>query len=167
VKRYIAKHVGCRMADNGYLPSSNMIAFLNEKNYNRDLKIIFQLKPYHFGPINDPIDMIYLGPSNPINYSIFPSNDCVTSFSGWYTCANITWNYLHEKAVRLWPKTSKILNLFITDYNKMEPFTANINIDTPVKDIAPVLERFEYFPFVTEHKDIEHYTFMKNYKVNY
>ena len=167
VKRYIGKHVGCRMAENGLLPSSGLIWYLNGGNYNMDLKIVFQLKPYQFGDEDNPIDMIYLGPANPINYSVFDAKGLVTSFCGWYTCANITWNYLHEKAIRRWPRNSKEINLYMTDYSKMVDFSFEVNLNSTIRDVAFGLEELEYYPFKGESKDIEHYTFMKKIKVNY
>jgi hypothetical protein len=119
VKRYIGKHVGCRMAESGLLPSKNLIAFLNSENENNDLKIVFQIKPYFFGQIENPVDLIFLGPANPINNSILKFKNFATSFSGWYSVANLTWNYLHESGISRKKEISQYLDIQVVDHEQM------------------------------------------------
>lgn len=162
VKRYIGKHVGCRMAEVGLLPSKNLIAFLNSENENNDLKIVFQIKPYFFGQIENPVDLIFLGPANPINNSMMKLKDLVTSFSGWYSIANLTWNYLHEIGISKKTEISQYLDIQVVDYEQMGGVKFTIREDTIMKDLSQILDELEYHPFRGKNKNIEHYIYMKS-----
>ncbi|AEI46818.1 hypothetical protein [Runella slithyformis] len=169
VKRYIGKHVGCRLAENGLLPSKNLIGFLNNENENHDLKILFQLKLYSFGQLHDSIDSIFLGPANPINNSIFKLKDLVTSFSGWYSIANLTWNYLHEIGISKGSANTKLINLQVVDYTGLDGISFQIEEDSLMKSWSQMLDKLEYHPFNGEERqrDIEHYRFLKNVKIEH
>lgn len=162
VKRYIGKHIGCRMAENGLLPSSNLIDFLNDEDINLDLKIIFQLKPYFIGQTNKRIESIFMGPANPINHSEIKFKNLVTSFCGWYTIANFTWNYLHEKGISKTAETSKVIDLHVVDYENCGEMKFTLNEKTLMKDWSLLLEKLEYFPFRGSDRDLMHYQFIKN-----
>lgn len=161
VKRYIGKHVGCRMAEIGLMPSKNLIEFLNTKNENNDLKIVFQIKSYFFGQIEDPIDLIFLGPANPINNSMFKWKNLVTSLSGWYSIANLTWNYLHEIGISKGAEISQQIDIQVVDYEQMDEVKFTIREDTIMKDLSQILDELEYHPFRGKDKNMEHYKYMK------
>lgn len=167
VKRYIGKHVGCKLAENGLLPSKDLIGFLNNENKNHDLKILFQLKLYSFGQFDDPIDSIFLGPANLINNSIFKLKDLVTSFSGWYSIANLTWNYLHEIGISKGSANTKLINLQVVDYTGLDGTSFQIEEETLMKSWSQMLDKLEYHPFNGEERDIEHYLFLKNAKIEH
>ena len=167
VKRYIGKHVGCRMAEIGLLPSKNLIKFLNSESENNDLKIVFQIKPYFFGKIDDPIDFIFLGPANPINNSPFKLKNLVTSFSGWYSIANLTWNYLHEIGISKGAEVSQYIDIQVVDYDQISEVEFIIREDTMMKDVSQILDELEYHPFKGKGKNIEHYKYMKSIMPNH
>lgn len=166
VERYIGKHVGCRLAEMGLLPTQNLISFLDQSTDNHDLKVSFQIKPYFISEISEQIDSIFLGPANPINNSLIKAKNLVTSLSGWYTCANFTWNYLHEGSIVKGRKIKKILNLDVVDYSKLENTSFSINENTLMNDWSKILDRLEYFPYENGDKALEHYRYVKNFKLN-
>ena len=166
VERYIGKHLGCRLAEIGFIPTENLIAFLDETTENNDLKISFQIKPYFVGKADDPIDSIFMGPANPINSSMIKAKDLVTSLSGWYTIANFTWNYLHEHKISKRRKINKVLKIDLVDYSGMEGISFPLNEETFISDWSKILDKLEYYPFENGSKDIEHYRYIKNAKLN-
>lgn len=166
VKRYIGKHIGCRMSEIGLLPSRNLIAFLNGEEHNFDLKIFFQLKPYFIGEINEPIDSIFMGPASPINNSIFKFKNLVTSFCGWYTFANFSWNYLHEDSISKNTKLCKIIHLEFVDYKNLEGEIFSLNEDLLMSDWSNILDKLEYYPFNHGDKNIDYYNYVKNIVTN-
>jgi hypothetical protein len=164
VKRYIGKHVGCRMAELGFLPSKNLISFLNGVEENKDLKIVFQIKPYQLGAKDDPIDSIFIGPGYPINNSVFKFKNLVTSFSGWYSIANFTWNYLHEKNISRNTIDSRIINIDLVNYEGLDGHAFTLKEETLINDWSNILDKLEYYPFSNGDRDMEHYSFMKKVK---
>ncbi|MFT6320064.1 MAG: hypothetical protein ACJAT4_000986 [Granulosicoccus sp.] len=163
VYRYIAKHIGCRIAELGFLPSGDIIDFLNGEPNCDDLKLVFQLKPYQFGKIEDPIECIFIGPLIPINSSPFKVKDVITSFSGWYTFVNFTWNYLHEPGIGNINKFEEKMRLDIVDYQSTKILKINLKEETLERDWAFGLEKIEYYPFVGENRDLDYYDYMKKY----
>lgn len=166
VERYIGKHLGCRLAEIGFLPTENLIAFLEESEENKDLKVLFQIKPYFFGETDDPIDSIFMGPANPINSSIIKTEGLVTSLSGWYTIANFTWNYLHEQNISNGRRINKVLKIDIVDYSGLKGVSFSLNEETLMSDWSKILDRLEYYPYEHGNNDIEHYKYIKNIKLN-
>lgn len=166
VERYIGKHLGCRLAEIGFLPTKNLISFLDEKEKNNDLKISFQMKPYFFGESNNPIDIIFLGPANPINSSMIKTKGLVTSLCGWYTIANFTWNYLHEYRISIGKKINQFLKIDLVDYSGMENQIFSIHRETLMSDTSKILSKLEYYPYEHGDKDIQHYNYIKNIELN-
>lgn len=164
VKRYIGKHIGCRMAELGFLPSKNLISFLNGVEENKDLKIVLQIKPYQLGAKGDPIDSIFIGPGNLINNSAFKFENLFTSFSGWYSIANFTWNYLHEKGISSKTIESRIINIDIVNYDGLDGAAFSLKEETLMNDWSNILGKLEYYPFSKDDRDMEHYSFMKKAK---
>jgi hypothetical protein len=167
IERYIGKHVGCRMAENGFFPTSNLISFLDFKKLNNDLRVSFQIKPYLIGDDREPIDSIFIGPANPINNSIIKARNLVTSFSGWYTIANFTWNYLHENQISINRNPSKLLNIDLVNYSGLEGVQFAINEKTLMSDFSKILDKLENYPYEIGDRNLEHYNYMKNLKGEY
>ncbi len=166
VERYIGKHLGCRLAEIGYVPTKDFIKFLNGSNENCDLKVSFQIKPYYFGDPDNAIDSIFMGPANPINSSFIKSKGLVTSLSGWYSIANFTWNYLHERKISKRKRINKELKIDVVDYSNLEGVSFSLNNESLMKDWSNILDRFEYYPYEHGNKNIEHYKYIKNLNLN-
>lgn len=155
------------MAEIGLLPSENLIDFLNDKSDNCDLKILFQIKPYIFEEIKDtPTDIIFLGPANPINNSLLKLKDLVTSFSGWYSIANLTWNYLHEIGISKGTETSQHIDIQVVNYERMDGIIFTIRKDKLMKNWSQLIDELEYHPFKGKDKNIAHYQYMKKVITN-
>jgi uncharacterized membrane protein YcgQ (UPF0703/DUF1980 family) len=165
VERYIGKHLGCRLAEIGFIPTENLIAFLEGSEENKDLKVLFQIKPYFFGKTDDPMDSIFLGPANPINNSIIKTKGLVTSLSGWCTIANFTWNYLHEQNISNGRRINKVLKIDMVDYSGIDEVSFSLNEETLMRDWSKILDRLEYYPYEHGDKNIEHYKYMKSGKL--
>lgn len=86
----------------------------------------------------------------------------VTSFCGWYSIANLTWNYLHEIGISKGTEISRYIDLQVVDYKQMDGINFNISEDTIIEDYSEILDKLEYHPFKGEDRDIEHYQFLKN-----
>ena len=166
VERYIGKHLGCRLAEMGFLPTKNLISFLDESTDNNDLVVSFQIKPYFVGDKDEFVDSIFMGPANPINISTIKAKGLVTSLSGWYTIANFTWNYLHEHKISKRRKIIKNLNIDLVDYSGLEGISFPLNEETFMSDWSKILDKLEYYPYENGNKDIEHYRYIKNTKLN-
>ncbi|WP_236970968.1 hypothetical protein [Membranihabitans marinus] len=163
VHRYIAKHIGCRIAELGFLPSKNLIDFLNGNPTCEDLKIVLQIKPYQFGEIENPIECIFLGPFIPVNCSPNKNKDVITSFLGWYTFVNFSWNYLHEPGIGKSNMTKEIIKLDIIDFKDSEVLEISLKEETFERDWALGLEKIEYYPFLGNNRDLDLYDYIKNY----
>lgn len=166
VERYIGKHLGCRLAEIGFLPTKNLISFLNESEDNNDLKILFQIKPYFLGNTDEFLDSIFMGPANPINNSMIKAKDLVTSLSGWYTIANFTWNYLHEHKISNRREVNNIIEIDLVDYSGLEGISFSLNENTLMSDWSRILDRLEFYPYESENREIEHYMYIKNTNLN-
>lgn len=167
VERYIGKHLGCRLAEIGFIPTANLISFLEGKEENRDLKIVFQIKPYLFGDSEDPIVSIFMGPANLINNSKIKDEGIITSFAGWYTIANFTWNYLHEQNVVSDRKNNKIVKIDLVDYSGFGGLKFALSGEYIMQDWSDILDKLEYYPFEQGSKEMEHYNYLKDIKLNF
>lgn len=165
VERYIGKHAGCRMAENGFVPTNNLISFLDEEKSNNDLKISFQIKPYLIGENTEPIDLIFLGPANLINSSTIKTKNLFTSFSGWYTIANFTWNYLHEYEISSKRIITKFLDIDLVNYSGLEGIQFSFNEESLMSDWSKILDKLEYYPYENGDRNLEHYKYVKNLEI--
>jgi len=165
VQRYIAKHFACRIVDFGYKPSKKLLGFINGREKNTDLKIVFQVKSYFFGEIDDPIEIIFLGPLNSINASQNKQPGVITSFSGWYTISNLSWHFLVEDNVLSNRSNDFLLDLDLIDYKDSNALEIEVNENDIERSWANGIEKLEYSPFWGKDKDLDHYQWVKGYPI--
>jgi len=164
VQKYIAKHVASRIVDFGYKPHKNLIDFINGEAGNHDLKIVFRYKPYFIGDVNDPIECIFLGPLNNFNNSQDRSAGIITSFSGWYTFVNFSWNYIYEENINCYSLLDDELKLDIIKYEDPDILNIRVKMESLETDWGKGLEKIEYYPHLGNDRDMLHYQYLKGYK---
>ncbi|WP_044202457.1 hypothetical protein [Flammeovirga sp. OC4] len=111
-KKYIVKHISCRLVEKGYSPTQNMLNFLNGNEKLKDVKVVLRLKPYanqlslDFPPLS--IGRLYHH-ENIINNEI--------EFTGWFTVKSLSIEYFVQKNISEATPRSNLLRLHTTDYN--------------------------------------------------
>ncbi|AZQ64329.1 hypothetical protein EI427_19560 [Flammeovirga pectinis] len=112
-KKYIVKHISCRLVEKGFKPTHNMINFLNGIDDLFDVKIVLTLKPYaeqltlNFPPLS--IGRLFTH-ENMIKNEL--------EFSGWFTIKSLSVEYLVQKNINQKSISSNsLIKLNKTDYS--------------------------------------------------
>jgi len=165
--KYCLKHIGCRLVAANLSPSKNIVAFLNDDEPLKDVKIVFQLKQYFVGDPGDEVFHLYTGPLNRFEERHLIIGKKITAAASWYTLKQFSINYLYRLGILHSDKdifSSSLINLDFVDFKAIEGQQFQIDSKEPQTSYGKLVEYMEYFPFNGVLQDLLHYQYLKGYK---
>ncbi|MBB6461718.1 hypothetical protein [Flammeovirga kamogawensis] len=152
LKRYFIKHICCKIVDDlNLLPPLNLINFLNGKEELKDVKIIFNIKPYAFS-VKDPFTTPYIS-----SLDILKEEDnTIAIIMGWFTVNQLSINYIIEKNINCDLVDGKIIDVGVFDYKGLKHWNEIIDSSKkPEINFKLISDLFENYPFNQEKNKLE------------